>query len=96
MKGNTGLFSVVRRWAERKGVTPVQFSLGWLLAQKPFIVPIPGTTDPAHLAENLGGAAVTFTSDELTQIEADLSKAPVVGPRYGGPSQDGVEARPKR
>jgi len=95
MKGNMAFFNVVSRWAKRKGVTPSQFSLAWLMAQKPWIVPIPGTTDPWHLAENLGAAAVAFTPEELRQIGDDLSKAPVVGPRERNPStsQNGVEAR---
>ena len=54
LKTNLVLIDLVRRWAERKGVAPSQFSLAWLLAQKPWIVPIPGTTDPHHLHENLG------------------------------------------
>lgn len=95
MKGNMASFAVVSRWAEQKGVTPGQFSLAWLMAQKPWIVPIPGTTDPWHLAENLGAAAVTFTSAELEQINADLANAPVIGPREANPatSQTGIEAR---
>ncbi len=95
MKANMAFFGVVSRWAERKGVTTAQFSLAWLMAQKPWIVPIPGTTDPWHLAENLGAAAVRLTADELRQIAADLAQAPVVGPRVSNPAttHNGVEAR---
>jgi aryl-alcohol dehydrogenase-like predicted oxidoreductase len=98
MKANMALFEVVRRWAERKGVTPAQFSLAWLLAQKPWIVPIPGTTDPHHLAENLAAAPVDLTSDELRQIRVDLSKVKIVGARGSEQSmvQNGVEAKPKQ
>ncbi|WP_390901769.1 aldo/keto reductase [Sphingomonas alpina] len=95
MKGNMALFAVVDAWAKRKGITPAQFSLAWLMAQKPWIVPIPGTTDPWHLAENLGAAAVTFSTADLQQIAADLARAPVIGPRVLDPSTsaNGVEAR---
>lgn len=75
------MLALVREWALRKGVTPVQFSMGWLLAQKPFIVPIPGTTNPHHLNENLGAAAVKFTPDELREIRAAVSKIKVQGAR---------------
>src|ERR671927_1654007 len=70
LKANMPLLALVRDWALRKGVTPAQFSLGWLLAQKPWIVPIPGTTNPHHLNENLGAAGVRFTADELREIRA--------------------------
>ena len=99
MKANMALFDVVRQWAQRMGVTPAQFSLAWLLAQKPWIVPIPGTTDPHHLAENLGAAQLEFTSDELSQIRVDLSKVKLIGARGSEQSmaQNGVEAKqPKR
>lgn len=72
IKANEPLIKLVREWALRKDVTPVQFALGWLLAQKPFIVPIPGTTNPYHLKENLGAAAVKFTADELKEIRTSL------------------------
>lgn len=90
---NMPFLDLIGRWAERKGVTQSQFSLAWLMAQKPWIVPIPGTTDPWHLSENLGATAVTFTPEELRQIRADLAKAPVFGWRDPSTSQNGVEAR---
>lgn len=98
MKANLAVFDLARRWAQRKGVTPAQFSLAWLLAQRPWIVPIPGTTDPHHLAENLGAVAVALTPAELRQIRADLSQIKVVGER-GAPGAQalvGVEAKAKR
>jgi aryl-alcohol dehydrogenase-like predicted oxidoreductase len=97
MKANLALFEVADGWARRKGVTPAQFALGWLLAQNAWIVPIPGTTDPHHLAENLGAAAVKFSPAELEQIRADLAKVKIVGER-AAPSTlatSGVEARAK-
>jgi aryl-alcohol dehydrogenase-like predicted oxidoreductase len=81
LKANMPLLALARDWALRKGVTPAQFSLSWLLAQKPFIVPIPGTTNPHHLIENLGAAGVKFTADELREIRAGVSKIKVQGAR---------------
>jgi aryl-alcohol dehydrogenase-like predicted oxidoreductase len=63
---------VVRKWSEKKEVTMVQFALAWLLAQKPFIVPIPGTTSPQHLKENLGALNINLTSSELSEIRKEL------------------------
>ncbi len=97
LKTNIALIDLVQNWAERKDVTPAQFSLAWLMAQKPWIVPIPGTTDPAHLLENLGALSVTFTTAELEQIRTDVSGIEVVGERVGsGPLfANGIEARPR-
>lgn len=81
LKANMPMLALVREWALRKGVTPVQFSLAWLLAQKPFIVPIPGTTNPHHLNENLGAVAVKFSPDELREIRAAVAKIKVQGAR---------------
>ena len=80
LKANMPVLALAREWARRKNATPAQIALAWLMAQKPWIVPIPGTTNPQHLAENLG-AAVKFTPDELRQIRADLSKIKVQGVR---------------
>jgi aryl-alcohol dehydrogenase-like predicted oxidoreductase len=97
MKANLALADLVRAWSARKGVTMAQFSLAWLLAQKPFIVPIPGTTDPHHLAENLGALAVAFTPDELRQFRGELSNIRIVGERANPQSMEsiGTEAKPK-
>jgi aryl-alcohol dehydrogenase-like predicted oxidoreductase len=97
MKTNTALIEVVRQWSERKGVTPAQFSLAWLLAQKPWIVPIPGTTDPHHLSENVGSLSLLLTAAELTQVRGDISRVEVVGERVGSGKlfENGVEA-PKK
>lgn len=80
-KANMPVLTLVREWARRKDASPAQIALAWLIAQKPWIVPIPGTTNPQHLAENLGAAAVKFTPDDLKQIRADLSKIKVQGVR---------------
>lgn len=71
-----------RTTAERKKATPAQIALAWLLAQKPWIVPIPGTTKRERLDENIGAAAVRLTSDDLSDIEKAASKIAVQGARY--------------
>ena len=81
LKANLPVLDLVRQWAKRKGVSPAQFALGWLLAQKPWIVPIPGTTNPQHMAQNIGAAAVTVTPAELAEIRTALSAITVVGAR---------------
>lgn len=81
MVANLELVKFVKGQAQKKGITPAQFSLGWLLAQKPFIVPIPGTTNQVHLAENIGGMNVTFTTTEINEIREALSKIELKGVR---------------
>jgi len=81
LKANLALVDLLRGVAERKGATPAQIALAWLLAQKPWIVPIPGTTRPERLDENLGALAVVLTSDDLRQIDAAASKIEVQGAR---------------
>jgi aryl-alcohol dehydrogenase-like predicted oxidoreductase len=68
--------------AARKKATPAQIALAWLLAQKPWIVPIPGTTKLARLEENIGAAAVKLTADDLRDIENAAAKITVHGARY--------------
>ena len=81
LKTNMALLNVIREQAKQKGVTPAQFSLAWLQAQKPWIVPIPGTTSPQHLAENLGAEAVQFTPGELAKIRNAIASIPLKGVR---------------
>jgi aryl-alcohol dehydrogenase-like predicted oxidoreductase len=81
-KANLALVDLLGRIAERKQATPAQIALAWLLAQKPWIVPIPGTTKPHRLEENLGAAAVELTPDDLREIESAASKITVQGARY--------------
>ncbi len=78
---NLRILDVVRTWANRKDVTPAQFALAWLLAEKPWIVPIPGTTKLHHLKENLGAAHVKITADELKEFRKALSGITVQGAR---------------
>src|SRR5215472_16618018 len=81
-KANQAIVDVISKFAVQKKVTPAQIALAWLLAQKPWIVPIPGTTKLHRLEENLGAAAVELTPDDLRQIDNVASKIPVQGARY--------------
>jgi aryl-alcohol dehydrogenase-like predicted oxidoreductase len=81
-KANQGLVDLLARIGEQKKATPAQIALAWLLAQKPWIVPIPGTTKPHRLEENLGAADVELTADDLREIESAASKIQVQGARY--------------
>jgi aryl-alcohol dehydrogenase-like predicted oxidoreductase len=81
-KANQALVDLLGRLAARKHATPAQLALAWLLAKKPWIVPIPGTTKPSRLEENLGAAAVVLTPDDLREIEEAASKITVQGARY--------------
>jgi aryl-alcohol dehydrogenase-like predicted oxidoreductase len=81
-KANLAIVDLVRRIAERKKATPAQIALAWLLAQKPWIVPIPGTTKLARLEENLGAVAVELTPADLAEIDSAASKIKLQGARY--------------
>lgn len=82
LQANQALVVLIEELAKQKNVTPVQIALGWLLAQKPWIVPIPGTTKLHRLEENLGAAAVSFTPAELTEIDKAAQKITITGSRY--------------
>jgi aryl-alcohol dehydrogenase-like predicted oxidoreductase len=81
-KANQALVDLLREIAERKKATPAQIALAWLLAQKPWIVPIPGTTKLERLEENIGAVAVELTPDDLREIDSAASKITVQGARY--------------
>ncbi|HEX4796609.1 MAG TPA: aldo/keto reductase [Humisphaera sp.] len=81
-KANQSLIDRLGQIAAAKGATPAQIALAWLLAQKPWIVPIPGTTKLHRLEENLGAASIELTADDLQSIEAALSTITVQGDRY--------------
>jgi aryl-alcohol dehydrogenase-like predicted oxidoreductase len=81
-KANRALVDSLREIAERKKATPAQIALAWILAQKPWMVPIPGTTKLHRLEENFGAAAIALTPDDVRQIESATSKIPVHGARY--------------
>jgi aryl-alcohol dehydrogenase-like predicted oxidoreductase len=78
---NVAMVDLVKRIAADKGATPAQVALGWLLAQKPFIVPIPGTTKRHRLAENLGAVNVSFTADDLREVAEATAAIVVQGAR---------------
>ena len=82
LKANQTLINLLGGIAEQKKATPAQIALAWLLAQKPWIVPIPGTTKLARLDENIGAVAVELTPDDLRNIDAAASKITVHGARY--------------
>ena len=78
---NLALVRLVKSWAERKQTTPARLALAWLLAQKPWIVPIPGTTQVAHLFDNIGAPEVMFSADELQALNAALAAIAIEGER---------------
>jgi aryl-alcohol dehydrogenase-like predicted oxidoreductase len=82
MKKNEALVDLIRRVGDEKKATPAQIALAWLLAQKPWIVPIPGTTKLHRLEENLAAADVELTSSELAELDAAAAKIQVEGERY--------------
>ncbi len=81
LNANVVLVDLLREVAKRKRATPAQIALAWLLVQKPWIVPIPGTTKLARLEENLGAVIVELTSDDVREINAAASKIAVKGER---------------
>jgi aryl-alcohol dehydrogenase-like predicted oxidoreductase len=82
LKANQALIDLLGRIAERKKATPAQIALAWLLAQKPWIVPIPGTTKLNRLDENMGAVSVELTSDDLRDINDAAENITVQGARY--------------
>ncbi len=81
LKANMALVELIRTVAERKGATPAQLALAWLLARKPWIVPIPGTTKMHRMEENLGAVKVELTPDDLREIDTATAKIPLQGAR---------------
>src|SRR5205823_15070986 len=81
-KANTAVVDLLRKIGQRKKATPAQIALAWLLAQKPWIVPIPGTTKLNRLEENIGATQVELTSDDLREIDRAASEIEVQGSRY--------------
>ncbi len=81
-KANQALVDLLRSIGERKNATPAQLALAWLLARKPWIVPIPGTTKLNRLEENIGAVSVELTSDDLREIDSAAAKIEVQGARY--------------
>jgi aryl-alcohol dehydrogenase-like predicted oxidoreductase len=98
LPSNMPLVALVQTWARRKNVTPAQIALAWLTARKPWIVPIPGTTDVAHLEENIAAASISFSASELQELDTALAAIPIRGARLSPPvlAATGVEAPPKQ
>jgi aryl-alcohol dehydrogenase-like predicted oxidoreductase len=98
LRHNLALVDLVKNWAKRKQAIPSQIALAWLMAQKPWIVPIPGTTVMAHMLENSGAAAVRFTPTEISELNSAVSAIDIRGQRL--PDQvlafSGVEAPLKK
>jgi aryl-alcohol dehydrogenase-like predicted oxidoreductase len=82
LKANQALIDLLGRIAKKKNATPAQIALAWLLAQKPWMVPIPGTTKLARLEENIGAVSIELTAEDLRDIEAAAAKITVEGARY--------------
>jgi aryl-alcohol dehydrogenase-like predicted oxidoreductase len=81
MKNNQPIIEFLRRWGAKKGATPAQIALAWLMAQKPRIVPIPGTGNMDHLRENVGAVNVQLTPEDLREIETGLTRLEIYGGR---------------
>ena len=90
-KANQAMVDLVTRIAAEKHATPAQIALAWILAQKPWIVPIPGTTKPHRLDENLGALNLTMTEDDLGEIELAVSRITVLGARYAPAQQARID-----
>lgn len=95
---NLALVELVKKSAERKKATPAQIALAWMMAQKPWIVPIPGTTHKEHMLQNIGAVAVRFTSAELAELNESVATIKIHGQRLPDAVQvfSDVEAPPKR
>jgi aryl-alcohol dehydrogenase-like predicted oxidoreductase len=95
---NMQLVDLIRTWAQRKQATPSQIALAWLMAQKPWIVPIPGTTVMDHMLENNGASGVRFTRTELAELNAAVRAIEIRGQLLPDAVLvfSGVEAAPKR
>lgn len=81
LKHNMPLVTLVRKWAERKGITPAQFALVWMLSRKPWIAPIPGTTNPAHLDELLGAGTIRLSAWEMEEFDKEYAQIDLMGHR---------------
>ncbi len=90
-KANQGVADKVAEVAQAKRVTPAQIALAWILARKPWIVPIPGTTKPHRLEENIAAAAVTLSAADLHEIDDGFAAMPVQGNRYAGAAERNID-----
>lgn len=98
LPNNLRLVELIKSWANRKNAAPAQIALAWLMAQKSWIVPIPGTTQMAHMVENTGAASVRFTPAELVELNSAVSAVEIKGQRLPDAvlAFSGLEAPPKK
>lgn len=89
---NMVLVDYVTEIAQRKGCTPAQVALSWVMAQKPWIVAIPGSTSWEHLTENFGAADIIYTDEEMRSINEQLSQITLAGHRYNADSQRSIDS----
>ena len=82
LEANLALVDLLKKFGDRRGATPAQMALAWVLAQRPWIVPIPGTTRLHRLEENIGAMAIRLSPQELSEMEAACARIEVVGARY--------------
>ena len=75
------LVNVIKKWATIKQASPAQIAIAWLMAQKPWIVPIPGTTQMAHMEQNTHASRINFTKEELKALNAEIEAIQIVGQR---------------
>ncbi|TAF71976.1 MAG: aldo/keto reductase, partial [Flavobacterium sp.] len=83
--GNWGIIDVLNEFGNQRGFTAAQVALAWLLAQKPWIVPIPGTTKQAHLIENIQSTSIVLSTQEISQLTEAITKIKILGERYPTP-----------
>ena len=88
---NMVIVDLVKRIARRKQVTPAQVALSWLIAQRPFIVPIPGSRSAKHLADNIAAATVAYTQEEMEEINRELDRIVLQGNRYSAEAQKNID-----
>lgn len=91
IEANMAMVDVVKQMAERKQVTPAQVALSWLIAQRPFIVPIPGSRSLRHLTDNIGAASVGYTEAEMKELNDKLSSIVLKGNRYSPEAQKNID-----
>lgn len=91
IEANMVIVDLVKDIAEKKGITPAQMALSWVMAQRPFIVPIPGSRSLKHLTDNIGAVDVTYSKDEMTEINSRLDKIKLQGARYSENNQKNID-----
>lgn len=91
IEANMVIVDLVKDIAEKKGISPAQMALSWVMAQRPFIVPIPGCRSLKHLTDNIGAADVTYSKEEMAEINSRLGKIRLQGARYSEDNQKNID-----